>query len=450
MRKGLKNLLNKYDSIEKRFNITVDDRYSLLVRSNGNDKFAIQRWFHFKESFSIELLETVLLSRKIKPSSLTGILDPYCGVGTTLLSAQRLAKKHKLEDLNVVGIERNPFLHFVSKTKSNWRNYKPEMVASAGESFLKKDFSYKDVSLPALTTLHRADVMRADVVKRALTMRNMIESDFAESNELDALLLGYASIIEEISGVRKDGRALRIVEKNDKPTIRTALKKAWKNIENDLSIGRDLFEPVKSKVLSGDGRRLKPDRGAIIDNGSFDLVFYSPPYLNNIDYTEVYKLELWMCGFVESYEEFRDLRRNTLRSHPSIKFADSISIADDKSMKKINGVLEILGEALPDNSDLDWRTLLFRSYFDDMYISLKHQLAALSQNGWLFCIVGNSLHGSQSHPYSRTPVAADLLIALIAESLGFKVKEIQICRYPKRRDPFTKFIRESIIVMQKA
>ena len=32
-----------------------------------------------------------------------------------------------------------------------------------------------------------------------------------------------------------------------------------------------------------------------------------PPYLNCIDYSEVYKLELWLMGFVSDQKRFREV-----------------------------------------------------------------------------------------------------------------------------------------------
>jgi DNA modification methylase len=35
------------------------------------------------------------------------------------------------------------------------------------------------------------------------------------------------------------------------------------------------------------------------ESADFDLILTSPPYPNNIDYSEVYKLELWLLGFID-------------------------------------------------------------------------------------------------------------------------------------------------------
>jgi hypothetical protein len=102
---------------------------------------------------------------------------------------------------------------------------------------------------------------------------------------------------------------------------------------------------------------------------------------------------------------------------------------------------------LPKDTYLTKRRSVFRGYFDDMYISLRNQKQVLSHGGWLFCVIGNSLHGSNRTIDRKIPVASDILSALIARNLGFEVKAIQVARFPKRRTN-SKYVRESILVLR--
>ncbi len=56
------------------------------------------------------------------------LLDPYCGVGTTLLAAQML-QDYKLQS---VGIEYNPFIRFVADTKTQWHLVDPSALERIG------------------------------------------------------------------------------------------------------------------------------------------------------------------------------------------------------------------------------------------------------------------------------------------------------------------------------
>lgn len=442
-------LLRKYDKIQEHFRITeCDERYATLVRANGNGDFPVQRWFHQKEAFSLELLETLLLDWRIPLEGIHRILDPFCGIGTSLLSTQKLAKKYDRCDLEALGFERNPFLHFVARTKLKWHTFDPRSMKALAYRLLNKPFNPYQGSVPTLTTFHRRDIFDRRVLNHALAFRDAIQSSALKERSL--LLLGYASILEDISGARKGGRGLRIVPNKKRASITKELKSAWDGIIDDLTVASDFFAPIKTRVYLGDGRTLTADGKSSPQIGKFDIILYSPPYLNNIDYTEVYKLELWLCGFVNTIDAFRDLRYRTFRSHPSVRFPDQTSIDKDNRMRKVWSTIELLVRALPRDKNLNWRSRLFKSYFDDMYVSLKHQSDVLAPGGWIFCVVGNSSHGPRDHPRIRVPVASDLLIALIAESLGLEVKAIQVARYLEKRSSSAKFLRESILVMQKS
>ena len=448
MNRNLTRLLKHYAEIEATFTVIDGSQtYATLVTASQNQQYPIQRWFHLKEAYSLDLLGTLLVDWKVDTGSIHRVLDPFCGTGTSLLALQKLAKDTGRKDLHVVGIERNPFLHFVASTRSQWHQYRPHQFETKYAHLL--DGAPKPVpqTLPDLSTLHRKDVFSTQMLKRLLAFQGAITN--LKSAEKSPLLLGYASVLEQLSGVRKDGRALRIVPNKQRPSISRALAESWQEIADDIRLAPQYFEPITTDVYLGDGRTLQIDANTETDLGSFDLVAYSPPYLNNIDYTEVYKIELWMCGFVASREDFRALRYRTFRSHPSVRFLNPITIDHADNLQNTKITLLKLIDALPKDKDRKWRSDLFKGYFDDIYIALSNQRDHLRDGGWVFCIVGNSLHGSSKVPDNRVPVASDLIIALIAREIGLEVKAIQVARNLKRRTPDSHYLRESIIVMQK-
>jgi hypothetical protein len=128
-----------------------------------------------------------------------------------------------------------------------------------------------------------------------------------------------------------------------------------------------------------------------------------------------------------------------------VKFADRpVCIPRDRG-HDLSTVLDDLVKALPQDEDRLWRERLFRGYFDDMYGALTDQYRLLRPGGWSFCVVGNSLHGSAE----KVLVASDLIIASIAELVGFTVKGIDVARHLKRRTDDSRRLRESVIVLQK-
>src|SRR3974377_1879089 len=78
---------------ERRLPLRADGRFSDLVVATQNGEIPVHRWFRFKESFSPHPLKTVLQDIYSKVPQTLSILDPFAGVGTTLLSAQQLGNE---------------------------------------------------------------------------------------------------------------------------------------------------------------------------------------------------------------------------------------------------------------------------------------------------------------------------------------------------------------------
>src|SRR5262249_2469753 len=66
------------------------------------------RWYVIKEGFAASLVETAV--RETGCQEVDRILDPFCGSGTVPVTGAR-------QNHPVVGVEVNPFLSFVSRTK---------------------------------------------------------------------------------------------------------------------------------------------------------------------------------------------------------------------------------------------------------------------------------------------------------------------------------------------
>lgn len=442
-------LAQLYYAIEREMPIFfVQKEYSSLVRSSENGNVPVQRWYHCKEAFSIDLLEKLLSYWQIPAAKIQRILDPFLGIGTTILAAQKLHKGSPL--IEAVGIELNPFLHFASVTKSGWHLYSPTRFERFSKSILNSN-KLPDLDIPALTTIRREEVFKKEKIRQALGYKALIY-EFKDGVESQPLLLGLASALERISGVRKDGRALRIVKKKETPAVKKALSEEWIKVHEDLGVARSMYNPLPCRILQGDGRKLTGEGSSAESLGKFDLILCSPPYLNNIDYSEVYKIELWTLGFINSYDKFRELRRQTFRSHPSVRFKEKIHLHEDLRTSEFTSYLDVLKSSLPKDENLKWRARLFEEYFDDVYLSLRHQLDVLNSGSWAFWVIGNSLHGSPKNPEGMVPIASDLLAAELARNIGFTVKGIMIARNLRRRShkPETNyFLRESIIALHK-
>lgn len=429
--------LRAFRGVERTLPLVQGPKYADLVVGSSNEQYPVHRWFRFKEAFSADLLATVLRLVANGQRSLK-ILDPFCGVGTSLVAAQELAGQGY--DLDAVGIERNPFIAFCARTKAAWPLIAAKDLEALGEEVLEVT-GRAEGQLPPLSSL-TGKCISPSTARRVVALRQTIRASACDATR-EALLLGLAAAIEPASYVRKDGRMLRIVAR--KPaSLRATVRERWRVIARDATFMQRLVGgPRIPKVILGDGRR---PLSLGIEPGSVDLVLTSPPYPNAIDYSEVYKLELWLLGFVRDQEEFRRLRYSTVRSHPTIQEA-RIPLALKRSLEQ--GALKtLLGPLLATTglSTKKWRQRMLLGYVSDIWCALREYYKCLRRGGHCVVVVGNSLHGGPSLPYL---IPTDLLVLELARNRGFEILQGTIARSLPRRLAGNHFLRESMLVLRK-
>jgi DNA modification methylase len=428
--------LFRYKIFESAIPFAENFNYSNLVSPNGNAELPIHRWFKFKESFAAGLLDTIVKSLELKEKFT--LLDPFCGVGTSLIAAQELTKSGF--DIDAIGIETNPFTAFAARTKVRWREVDNSTLLTIGNKLLKRANKLSP-PIPSLSSLSKGKCITRYMSQRILAVRQAIEMD-GNSITHNALLLGLAAAIEPVSRIRKDGRALRIVDRPQKH-LAGILRDKWSKIASDVSSMRgNLFSAKTPKVILGDGRR--PCSSGVLPD-SIDLILTSPPYPNNIDYFEVYKLELWLLGFVNDLDVYREVRSATFQSHPRCKDAPPADFLQEVQNGTLKDILAPILERLSSNTK-PWRRRLLLGYFGDMWTALHEQYRCLRQGGHAVLVVGNSLHGTFDCPYV---IPTDIVTSLIGQAAGFETQEIIVARPSKRRLSGNHFLRESLVILRK-
>jgi len=434
-------LVSHYANLEENYQVNSNSDYGSLVVPNGNSEEAFHRWFHVKEGFSSQILGRVLEDTDLLRKPQLTLLDPFVGGGTTIVSALLLGKKNY--SVRAYGIECNPFLKFVAQTKINAIRGKKGEFRKFIQNVINNVKSEKKnyYRIPELSTFNNSKYFNREQLEQLARLKLAIEMTDGLKSEKDIAMLCLAGIIEPASYLRKDGRALRYVpDKNKANVINEFLKRAEK-------MAYDLDKPCEPSNLGivylGDGRH---PQNVLPKNLKFDLIFFSPPYPNNIDYTEVYKLEAWFLDFINDESSFRNQRLRTLRSHTSLRFPELLYAGQDGYRENFDNIVNPILDAIPKNREESSRKRLIKGYFDDMLRTLENNKHLLSEDGYLIFVVGNSLHGTRGE---HLLIAADLVIARLAEIVGFKVESFTIARHLKRRYLDSHYMRESVVFLKK-
>ncbi len=425
-----------YREYESRISLEQAGRFADSVVFRGNEASPVHGWFRFKEGFSAGLLLQLLTKFQYPQNVELRILDPYCGVGTTLLSAQLLDTFR----INAVGIERNPFIAFVAQTKLNWPQLRPDTFLADAADALESSTLCSE--LPVLSSIREGRCISKHMASRLLGVNRALKS---KSANYPFLRLGVAAAVEPLSRIRRDGRALRIVSK---PYQRAdqVLCTTWQRMHQDaIALKNHRQKRLNpSTVFVGDGRN--PGESGV-ESASVDLLLTSPPYPNNIDYSEVYKLELWLLGFVKSPTDFLALRHSTFRSHPTYDRSSRMSPEFEYEIDR-GGLRDTLGTLLKRIECTEFRSRagLLEAYFSDCWDALVKYNKILRPGGRAVFVVGNSLHGTDVPAL----VATDLILARIGECLGYQVENITVARSLKRRLSGNHFLRESLVALRKS
>jgi hypothetical protein len=394
-----------------------------------------------KEAYSNLLLPTICDQLSLPIQGLA-VVDPYVGSGTTAVS---LAEISNFQPAEFYGAESNPFLHLVATAKFEALQNPPQdfddfsglVAATAVRSSTKLE-----LECPGLSTLSRRDYISKNALEELLKLRQSIELHAPEASpeavNLAKVCLG--ATVEPSTKLRRDGRALRF------SPDKTPVRPAQEFLARTEAASEDL--PVDPYPLTGE-IKLGDARGDTLPSGASaaGLVLFSPPYPNNIDYTEIYKMELWLLGFVSSGDEFADQRRQTVRSHPSLKTSDPALLHPESHCSAVDDVIAPILDLVPNGDRYSAsRRRTVDGYLRDMFSSLRYTYDRVVPDTPLVYVVGNSFHGSSSS--GSFLFAADLLIAELAEIAGFEVERIKIARFPRRRSG-SPFLRESVVFCRK-
>lgn len=363
----------------------------------------IQRWFKFKEAFSPQLVcEIVEAARTRAP--IDRCIDVFGGCGTTALTSQFLG-------LHPVLIEVNPFIADLAEAKLS--DYVLDELVDdfvGVRSRVRSGISPAVLGPDAPSTLCESSeterwVFPRDVLHTVLQYRAAIEQVASIKNRrLLRVLLG--SILVPVSNVTVNGkgRKYRGNWQEQQRTVRQVHE----------SFHRSFLDAVSD--VTRYGRRALHSyellRGSCLTQlpavAPCDLAIFSPPYPNSFDYTDIYNLELWVLGYLQSKDDNRQLRQATLRSHVQGIGQFAFRVADSPSLVDTLDALSQQRSTLWDPRIPD----MVGAYFEDMQMLLRMLGTTLKTGGTASIIVGES-------SYAGVRVRSGHILREIAESLGF-------------------------------
>ena len=427
---------SKVLNLEKKYRVIYPESdnatYTSLLNYSDDLNKPFQRWYRYKEGFSVELVEQLI--KEYSKHKKGVILDPFSGSGSTLLAANNMG-------FSGIGFEVNPFSFFLSKCKTeHYTNENIEQFKKEYERILhnanKADVNY---ILPKLSISEK--VFNDEVEKYYMSIGVLIDNCKADIKVVNLLKLGWLACLEPLCNYRKAGNGLKI-KKYVKPRRATSNDAKVMLLEEYQNIYIDLLKKNNNgNFLLYNETCLNMSK--LISPASVEGIIFSPPYANCFDYTEIYKLELWFGKFVTEYSDLKKLRVASLHSHLN---GDLNVDVKPKSETLSKLLFELQKKELWDRKI----PKMLQLYYDDMFKVIEESYKVLNDKGFCCIVVGNSAYGGIVFP-------ADLILAEYAEMIGFKVDKIEVDRYiitSSQQYEITKesgkFLRESIVCLTKS
>jgi hypothetical protein len=210
-----------------------------------------------------------------------------------------------------------------------------------------------------------------------------------------------------------------------KDAINTYARKVNKMLD-DLSFIRSKSVNVKTKHRMILGSSAKSGLKA----ESIDHIFTSPPYLNNFDYADRTRLEMYFMGAADNWGEISSKIRTKLMTSATTQISRNDSRYEIKSQigetspevyEFLIQTKESLGLLRNQKGGKKSYDLLVTGYFNDIYEIIKDNFRVLRPGSEAIYILGDSA------PYG-VHVATDELIGQIGVGLGFKSYDIEVLR----------------------
>lgn len=421
--------------------IDCTEKYHSVMQFDKNKNVFVHRWYPFVEGYSKEFIEDILGELPFVP---TCALEPFCGSGTTPVELQN-------HGIKCYSFEVSPFMHLLSTVKLG-RKYNVDTFAHYVKAVTKK-LSRASRNIRKIEALPFGDtIVKREQSKKwnfhdtaidgILDIRHAIRTIIDDDDYKNLFTIALASIIVQASNMFRNGKCL-------------SYKKGWETRIFSRKEIHNFFLDKLNSIFAEDIRIISQENPTVhnseichlgdvrkyiqhVPDGEIDLIITSPPYLNSRDYTDIYMLELKVLQLINSHEELRALRKNTLRSHVQVPY-ERITPID-------NGRLKTCLSEMSNNACKTWNSDIINmicAYFEDMQFLFSAFSKKMRKGGVIYFNVANSA-------YYGVEVPVDYIIADIAESCGFRVREIRKARdlktSPQQSDKIGK-LRESVIVI---
>ena len=380
----------------------------------------VHRWVPWIAGYSKYFVADAIASYTSGPSV---VLDPFAGVGTTLIEAD-------LAGHAAIGFEINPYAAFAAQTKLQAHRIDEDSLLRTAGRFMNFMTVGARREAGPLTQPPAAFRTRSPFYSPKVERKVLLALDFiADCTPLiaDIYRLAFAATMVQYSNYSYEpslGRKVTVgrPEVHDCDVAETIKSKVLQ-IADDAVWYRNARQKRRHQQEQIFNRSFF-DGYSKIEAGSVDLLITSPPYLNNYHYNRNTRPHLYWLGFCSSPREMKHLEELNFGTYWQ-NARDQAHVDLDPCIQDatIRETLSILRRKNPDKGlygGNGWANYAAR-YFNDCARFARGAAWCLRPGATALVVIGNSI-------LQGIPIPTDRFLAKIAESHGFDVVAIHVPR----------------------
>ena len=383
----------------------------------SNRSEPLHRWVPWIAGFSASFVQEVLEQELHGASTNATVLDPFAGVGTTLVETLR-------RGCNAVGFEINPYAVLACNVKVGCLRHRLSYlndVVDKLETLSRKAARGNLVprSTPPSRFKTKIPFFSPTVEKDVLLLQDFISdqsNDFIRNIlrlTLGAVMVSFSNYSYEPSLSTRSAAGKEPIEEAD---VFGIFRSKLAEIEADMGLFQQHIRQFKRKPKAKVYHNSYLTGGHVLSSHSIDILVTSPPYLNNYHYVRNTRPQLHWLGLTEGNGDLKKLEQHsfgqfwqTVRSGPAIGLSFDLpeleSVLDN--IRRCNLEKGVYGGT-------GWANYA-AVYFNDCNRFFEVTRQAMKPNGLVVIVIGNNI-------VQGIHIETDHFLARIAELHGFHVE----------------------------
>jgi SAM-dependent methyltransferase len=375
----------------------------------GNRTEPLHRWVPWIAGYSSRFVDEVLASYN-GTEVRSRVLDPFAGVGTTLVQA-------RFRGCDAVGFELNPFAALVTKVKlAAGVELHAEVLSEAAAEYRSFARSHRTPSRrPPDGFRSRIPFFSPRIERKVLVALDYIDSvdnrwvADAFRVALGAVMVSFSNYTYEPSLCSRPGAGKELIEDADVSGV--VAGKAI-NMADDIAQLEKVLAPEPTERIVHNRSFFEYGQ---VEKRSCDIAITSPPYLNNYHYLRNTRPHLWWLGLVDSPVDANRIENESMGKYwQTVRSGLPVELGfDNRSIESLLSRIRLVRPGHGAYGGLGWANYA-ATYFNDTRRWLQVLHSALRPGGMAIIVIGNSI-------IQGVGVATDQILAEIGGLVGFEI-----------------------------